>query len=164
MVTHCFPLLFQPAGTGSRTRNAVSLVTHWVSSAFPANWDGFKDEECGIHGYTWSVGTTVCGTDVVSFVDPHSTIHNPDDWTYTGLAKDLHLADGAYYVTVQVSSSCCCCLYPSPPLHTHRTTNNPTTEPAISLYPTLDGTVQVWYCRVLTDLPKDRCANALTLT
>ena len=48
------------------------------------------------------MGTTVCGTDVASFVDPHSTIHNPDDWTYTGLAKGLHLTDGAYYVTVQV--------------------------------------------------------------
>ena len=49
------------------------------------------------------MGTTVCGTDVASFVDPHSTIHNPDDWTYTGLAKGLHLTDGAYYVTVQVA-------------------------------------------------------------
>ena len=49
------------------------------------------------------MGTTVCGTDVASFVDPHSTIHNPDDWTYTGLAKGLHLTDGAYYVTVQVN-------------------------------------------------------------
>ena len=67
-----------------------------------ANWDGFKDEECGIYGYAWSVGTTVCGTDVATFVDPHSTIHNRDDWTYTGLAKGLHLPDGPYYVTVQV--------------------------------------------------------------
>ena len=49
------------------------------------------------------MGTTVCGTDVASFVDPHSTIHNPDDWTYSGLAKGLHLSDGAYYVTVQVN-------------------------------------------------------------
>ena len=65
-----------------------------------ANWDGFKDEECGIYGYAWSVGTTVCGTDVATFVDPHSTIHNRDDWTYTGLAKGLHLPDGPYYVTV----------------------------------------------------------------
>ncbi|KAK7493737.1 hypothetical protein BaRGS_00015066 [Batillaria attramentaria] len=66
-----------------------------------ANWDGFKDEECGIHGYTWAVGTTVCGTDVASFRDPHTSIPNPDDWTYTGLVKDLHLQDGRYYTTVQ---------------------------------------------------------------
>nr|KAG5704401.1 hypothetical protein BaRGS_031107 [Batillaria attramentaria] len=66
-----------------------------------SNWDGFKDEECGIHGYTWAVGTTVCGTDVASFRDPHTSIPNPDDWTYTGLVKDLHLQDGRYYTTVQ---------------------------------------------------------------
>ncbi|KAK7496779.1 hypothetical protein BaRGS_00011988 [Batillaria attramentaria] len=65
------------------------------------NWDGFKDEECGIHGYTFAVGTTVCGSDVVSFRDPHTSIHNPDDWTHTGVVKDIHLSDGSYYVTVQ---------------------------------------------------------------
>ena len=48
------------------------------------------------------MGTAVCGTDVARFVDPHTTIHNPDDWTYSGLAKELHLTDGPYYVTVQV--------------------------------------------------------------
>ena len=112
----CFPSFSRQANwDGVKEEECGIHGDTLFSPAFPASWDGFKDEECGIHGYTWSVGTTVCGTDVVSFVDPHSTIHNPDDWTYTGLAKDLHLADGAYYVTVQVSSSCCCCLYPSPP-------------------------------------------------
>ena len=55
-----------------------------------------------MHGYTWAVGTTVCGTDVVSFVDPHASVRNPDDWSYTGLVKDLSLAEGQYFVTVQV--------------------------------------------------------------
>ncbi|KAK7493720.1 hypothetical protein BaRGS_00015049 [Batillaria attramentaria] len=69
-----------------------------------ANWDGFKDEECGIHGYAWSVGTTVCGSDVASFRDPHASIHNPSDWTNVGLVKDLVLPNGQYYVTVQAVS------------------------------------------------------------
>ncbi|KAK7496755.1 hypothetical protein BaRGS_00011964, partial [Batillaria attramentaria] len=66
-----------------------------------ANWDGFKDEECGIYGYAFAVGSTACGSDVASFRDPHASIHNPDDWHHSGLVKDLHLADGPYYVTVQ---------------------------------------------------------------
>nr|KAG5686567.1 hypothetical protein BaRGS_027224 [Batillaria attramentaria] len=42
-----------------------------------ANWDGFKDEECGIHGYTFSVGSTavsdiIHGGDLVTTVC-HST-------------------------------------------------------------------------------------------
>ncbi|KAK7496780.1 hypothetical protein BaRGS_00011989, partial [Batillaria attramentaria] len=77
-------------------------LTHTIENYHASvNWNGFKDEECGIHGYTFAVGSTVCGTDVASFRDPHAHIHNPDDWHYTGLAKDLHLADGQYYVTVQ---------------------------------------------------------------
>nr|KAG5706493.1 hypothetical protein BaRGS_032886 [Batillaria attramentaria] len=41
------------------------------------NWDGFKDEECGIHGYTFAVGTTavndvIHGGDLVTTVC-HST-------------------------------------------------------------------------------------------
>ncbi|KAL8573311.1 hypothetical protein ACOMHN_032773 [Nucella lapillus] len=66
-----------------------------------ANWVSFKDQECGLHGYAWSVGRSVCGKDVVSFVDPHASIPNPWDWTHTGLAKGLHLPDGPYYVSVQ---------------------------------------------------------------
>ncbi|KAK7460764.1 hypothetical protein BaRGS_00038811, partial [Batillaria attramentaria] len=69
-----------------------------------ANWDGFKDEECGIHGYTFSVGSTVCGTDIADFTDPHASIRNPDDWTNTGVAKHVFLDDGQYYVTVQAVS------------------------------------------------------------
>ncbi|XP_076452271.1 uncharacterized protein LOC143287914 [Babylonia areolata] len=88
--------------TGNRKGQTMAFTIENYHAA--ANWDGFKDEECGIVGYAWSVGRSVCGSEVVSFVDPHANIHNPDDWTYTGLAKDLHLPDGAYYVTVQAVS------------------------------------------------------------
>ncbi|KAK7113965.1 hypothetical protein V1264_000110 [Littorina saxatilis] len=66
-----------------------------------ANWDGFTDRECGIHGYAWAVGTSICGSDVSNFTDPHVTHSNAEDWTHVGVAKDLHLAEGPYYVTVQ---------------------------------------------------------------
>ncbi|XP_070206105.1 uncharacterized protein [Littorina saxatilis] len=96
-------------GAGSRTvfngnRKGQEMKFTMENYHAAANWDGFKDAECGIHGYTWSVGTTLCGTDVVSFVDPHASIPNPNDWTYTGLARDLQLPNGAYYVTVQAVS------------------------------------------------------------
>ncbi len=63
--------------------------------------DGFHDYESGIWGYTWAAGTSVCGSNVVSFRDPHANLQNREDWTYTGLGKDLHLADGQYYITFQ---------------------------------------------------------------
>ncbi|CAG2189848.1 unnamed protein product [Mytilus edulis] len=66
-----------------------------------SNWDGFNDNETGIFGYTWSVGTTVCGTDIASFSDPHAHLSSPKFWTNTGYARNLHLPDGPYYVTVQ---------------------------------------------------------------
>ena len=68
-----------------------------------ANWDGFNDGECGIYGYTFAVGTTVCGNEISDFVDPHAALSHQDDWSHVGLAKDLHLAEGSYFVTVQVS-------------------------------------------------------------
>lgn len=96
-------------GPGSKTvlsgnRKGQDMLFTIENYHAAANWDGFKDEECGIYGYAWSVGTRVCGTDVAVFVDPHSSIRNRDDWTYTGLSKDLHLPDGQYYVTVQAVS------------------------------------------------------------
>ncbi|VDI44467.1 Hypothetical predicted protein, partial [Mytilus galloprovincialis] len=74
-----------------------TLANHFMS----ANWDGFNDNETGIFGYTWSVGTTVCGTDIASFSDPHAHLSSPKFWTNTGYARNLHLPDGPYYVTVQ---------------------------------------------------------------
>ena len=78
-------------------------VTHdHLSSVCAANWNGFHDGECGIHGYTWALGTSVCGSDVSDFVDPHTTLPNAEDWPNVGIAKGLDLAEGPYYVTVQV--------------------------------------------------------------
>lgn len=44
----------------------------------------------------------MCGSDVISFRDPHINISNPDDWVNTGLAKNVALLEGRYFVTVQV--------------------------------------------------------------
>ena len=84
----------------------ANVIQHLMLFFPSANWDGFKDGECGIHGYTWAVGTSVCSSDVSNFTDPHVTHPNPQDWTHLGLAKHLHLAEGPYFVTVQVSVSC----------------------------------------------------------
>jgi hypothetical protein len=67
-----------------------------------ANWDGFHDDECGLSGYTWAVGSKMCDDDIVAFTDPHSAHPDPRDWTHTGFAKGLQLNEGAYFVTVQV--------------------------------------------------------------
>ncbi|KAK3083736.1 hypothetical protein FSP39_002337 [Pinctada imbricata] len=74
-----------------------TISNHYTS----VNFDGFHDEESGIFAYTWAVGRTVCGTDIVSFRDPHALLFSPKYWTYSGYKKDLHLEDGKYYVTVQ---------------------------------------------------------------
>ncbi|XP_013394005.1 uncharacterized protein LOC106161555, partial [Lingula anatina] len=74
-----------------------TLANHYMS----ANWDGFHDNETDIWGYTWAAGSTVCGTDVQPYDDPHSHLSGKSFWTHNGLAKHLHLADGPYYVTVQ---------------------------------------------------------------
>ena len=66
-----------------------------------ANWDGFHDDESGIFGYTWAVGTTICGTDILDFTDPHDHLSSKSFWTNSGFEKGFHLSDGAYYVTVQ---------------------------------------------------------------
>lgn len=68
---------------------------------FVANWNGFHDDESGIWGYTWAVGRHICGTDVFGFTDPYSHLSSKKFWTDSGFMKGLHLADGAYYVTVQ---------------------------------------------------------------
>lgn len=66
-----------------------------------ANWDGFHDDESGIYGYTWAVGSQVCGTDILYFKDPHAHFASRSFWTNSGFEKGFHLSDGTYYVTVQ---------------------------------------------------------------
>nr|KAG5689777.1 hypothetical protein BaRGS_011578 [Batillaria attramentaria] len=43
-------------------------------------------------------------SDIADFTDPHASIENPNDWTNTGLVKNLHLPDGEYHVTAQAVS------------------------------------------------------------
>lgn len=74
-----------------------TLTNHFVS----ANWKGFHDDESDIWGYTWAVGRHVCGTDVIAFEDPYAHLTNKMFWTDSAFHKDIHLEDGAYYVTVQ---------------------------------------------------------------
>ena len=66
-----------------------------------ANWYGFHDDESGIWGYTWAVGRHICGTDVLLYTNPYAHLTNKKFWTDSGFEKGFHLADGAYYVTVQ---------------------------------------------------------------
>ncbi|XP_078578634.1 uncharacterized protein LOC144863382 [Branchiostoma floridae x Branchiostoma japonicum] len=66
-----------------------------------ANWDGFHDNETGIFGYTWTVGTTPCQEDIHPHKDPHSHLFDESEWTHTGIADGLDLPDGIYHVTVR---------------------------------------------------------------
>lgn len=43
----------------------------------------------------------VCGTDIVPYSNPHAHLSSQKFWTYTGYARNIHLSDGQYYVTVQ---------------------------------------------------------------
>ncbi|XP_078660674.1 uncharacterized protein LOC144905141 [Branchiostoma floridae x Branchiostoma belcheri] len=66
-----------------------------------ANWDGFHDNETGIYGYTWSVGTEKCLENIHPHKDPHAHLFDESEWTHTGLAHPLDLEDGLYYVSVR---------------------------------------------------------------
>ena len=73
----------------------------FLSIIFTASWTAFRDNETDIWGYTWSAGSSVCGSDIQPFEDPHSHLASSSYWTYEATATDLHLPDGTYYVTVQ---------------------------------------------------------------
>ncbi|XP_070572594.1 uncharacterized protein [Ptychodera flava] len=66
-----------------------------------ANWDGFRDNETDIFGYTWTVGLTPCEDDVHPHKDPHSHLFDETEWTHTGIAQPLNLDDGSYHVSVR---------------------------------------------------------------
>ncbi|XP_078695732.1 uncharacterized protein LOC144924477 [Branchiostoma floridae x Branchiostoma belcheri] len=66
-----------------------------------ANWDGFHDDETGIHGYSWTVGTTPCEEDVHPHIDPHAHLLDVSEWTHQGIASPLFLIDGVYHITVR---------------------------------------------------------------
>ena len=65
------------------------------------NWNPFIDNETGIWGYTWAIGSAKCLDDVHNYVDPHDHLSHQSQWNYQGFANDLSLPDGKYYVTVQ---------------------------------------------------------------
>lgn len=52
-------------------------------------------------GYTWAFGTSICGTDISNFENPHKHISDKKFWTFAGYVRDIHLPDGQYYSTVQ---------------------------------------------------------------
>ena len=77
----------------SSTINIFTMELHCidVGGLRAANWDGIRDNETGILIYTWTVGTTVCGDDVVEYNDPHEHLSTRSDWTHVGLAFPLKL-------------------------------------------------------------------------
>ena len=56
-----------------------------------ANWDGIYDNEAGMLMYTWAVGTSPCGGDVVPHNDPHEHLASASEWTNIGVAFPLNL-------------------------------------------------------------------------
>ncbi|CAH1249045.1 SELE [Branchiostoma lanceolatum] len=79
----------------------VDLLYTRANKYVSANWDGFKDNETGIFGYTWSVGTTRCEDNIHPHRDPHAHLFDESEWTHTGIAHPLDLEDGKYYVNVR---------------------------------------------------------------
>ncbi|XP_072034301.1 uncharacterized protein [Amphiura filiformis] len=66
-----------------------------------ANWDGFHDNETGIFGYTWSVGSSICGDDISAHMDPHSHLFDESEWNHNGIVDGVYLEDGQYFITVR---------------------------------------------------------------
>ncbi|XP_035668224.1 uncharacterized protein LOC118410558 isoform X2 [Branchiostoma floridae] len=93
-------------GQGSRTvfnghEPLVDMLYTRANRYVSANWDGFHDNETGLHGYSWTVGRTPCGQDVHPHIDPHAHLFDVSEWTHEGLASPLFLEDGKYHVTVR---------------------------------------------------------------
>ena len=68
-----------------------AIYTPMLCGLLSANWDGIHDNETGILMYTWAVGTSPCGDDIVSHNDPHEHIASVSEWTNVGLAFPLNL-------------------------------------------------------------------------
>ncbi|XP_035697583.1 uncharacterized protein LOC118430698 [Branchiostoma floridae] len=97
-------------GEGSRTvfnghEPLVDMRYTRANRYVSANWDGFHDNETGIHGYSWTVGTTPCQEDVHPHIDPHAHLFDVSEWTHEGIASPLFLEDGKYHVTVRAINS-----------------------------------------------------------
>ena len=73
-----------------------------------ANWQGLEDLQSGVHTYRWWVGSELGRDDVIPPTDPHMhLIGGQSAWTNSGLATGLQLADGSYYISVQVCMYMC---------------------------------------------------------
>ncbi|XP_070573548.1 uncharacterized protein [Ptychodera flava] len=82
----------------------IDLLYTRANTYVSANWDGFHDDETGIFGYTWAVGTSPCQEDIVAHKDPHSHVFEESEWTHRGSTSNFHvpiLPDGRYYITVR---------------------------------------------------------------
>ncbi|XP_078585864.1 uncharacterized protein LOC144867675 [Branchiostoma floridae x Branchiostoma japonicum] len=93
-------------GEGSRTvfngnKPLQDLLYFRPNTYVTANWDGFHDNETGIFGYTWTVGTDHCFDDIHPHKDPHAHLYDEDEWTHQSLAYPLDLEDGPYHVSVR---------------------------------------------------------------
>ncbi|XP_022102001.1 uncharacterized protein LOC110985344 [Acanthaster planci] len=93
-------------GPGSMTvfnghEELVDMLYTRSNTFMAANWEGFHDNETGIHGYTWSIGYDVCDDDVSMHIDPHAHLFDESEWTHQGLVVNVNLPDGAYFITVR---------------------------------------------------------------
>ncbi|XP_022100338.1 uncharacterized protein LOC110984441 [Acanthaster planci] len=93
-------------GPGSLTvfnghEEQVDMLYTRINTFIAANWDGIHDNETGIHGYTWSIGSDVCADDISRHIDPHAHLFDESQWTHQGLVVNINLPDGAYYISVR---------------------------------------------------------------
>ncbi|XP_033637723.1 uncharacterized protein LOC117298529 [Asterias rubens] len=93
-------------GPGSMTvfngeMELVDMLYTRSNAYMAANWDGIHDNETGIHGYTWSIGYSVCNDDVSSHIDPHAHLFDESQWHHQGLVVNVNLPDGAYFISVR---------------------------------------------------------------
>ena len=81
----------------------VILDSFLVSVA--ANWNGFHDNESGVRGYAWCIGSSIGSCDILPYEDPHSLLLSTSLWTNSAVASFAErLPDGEYFVTVQAES------------------------------------------------------------
>ncbi|XP_070573761.1 uncharacterized protein [Ptychodera flava] len=96
-------------GPGSKTvfnghKPSFDLKYTRANRYISANWDGYHDDETGIYGYTWTIGSEACLEDVHPHKDPHSHFFDESEWTHIGLANEFdepELEDGPYHITVR---------------------------------------------------------------
>ncbi|KAK3788402.1 hypothetical protein RRG08_044436, partial [Elysia crispata] len=85
----------------------VDLLYTSSNTYISANWDGIHDDESGLRGFSFAVGTSVCGDDIHPFHDPYKHLTPQDDdsqWSGIGvveLPEGEKLPDGRYYVTIR---------------------------------------------------------------